>query len=196
LLPRIWELLLTNKAYYTKKSILRIQERCKFYNHKLFYSHLDEEENNNYTLTDTLIELNQYIKIMSETPKNDFSGATFNNIVGSVTGNIQGDNIGAQNNYPLTQDITKLETVLQQLLEKIEQTKPTVIDAQLIVAQAVDSHPILKDRQAIEKAIESYPNLKVRLRKVITAAGIETVKVLFAPAGIAIEAIRAWNQPE
>jgi hypothetical protein len=95
-----------------------------------------------------------------------------------------------------TEDIAKLETVLEQLLEKMEQDKPTVIDAQPIVAQAVESHPVLKNRQVIEQVIKNNPTLKVRLQRAVTAAGIETIKILFAPAGIPIEAIRAWNQPE
>jgi hypothetical protein len=34
------------------------------------------------------------------------------------------------------------------------------------------------------------------LRRVATAVGIETVKVIFAPAGILIEGVKAWTQPE
>ncbi len=77
----------------------------------------------------------------------------------------------------------------------MEQDKPTVIDAQPIVAQAVESHPVLKNRQAIEQVIKNNPMLKVRFQRAVTAAGIETVKVLFAPAGIPIEAFKAWNEP-
>ncbi|RCJ38347.1 hypothetical protein A6770_13435 [Nostoc minutum NIES-26] len=195
-LHNIWELQLKTPSWDKSEAISKIQERCKFYNHEIFYSALDEEINNPDPLTSSLNTLNQTLKTMSETPKNDFTGATFGNIIGSVTGNIHGDNIGTQNNYPSTKDIADLETVLQQLLEKMEQDKPTVIDAQPIVAQAVESHPVLKNRQAIEQVIKNNPTLKVRLQRAVTAAGIETIKILFAPAGIPIEAIRAWNQPE
>ncbi|AVH69039.1 HEAT repeat domain-containing protein [Nostoc sp. 'Lobaria pulmonaria (5183) cyanobiont'] len=174
--------------------ISQIQEKRGYYNDTIVTSSLSEENPSN-NLLNTLNTLNQTLKNMSETPKNDFTGATFGTIVGSVTGNIQGDNIGTQNNYASTKDIAKLETVLEQLLEKMEQDKPTVIDAQPIVAQAVESHPVLKNRQAIEQVIKNNPMLKVRLQRAVTAAGIETVKILFAPAGIAIEAIRAWNEP-
>ncbi|MFN6566592.1 NACHT domain-containing protein [Dendronalium sp. ChiSLP03b] len=195
-LHNIWELQLKTPSWDKSEAISKIQERCKFYNYEIFYSALDEETNNVDLLTSSLNTLNQTLKTMSETPKNDFTGATFGNIIGSVTGDIHRDNIGNQNNYPSTQDIADLKTVLQQLLKKMEQDKPTVIDAQPIVAQAVESHPILKDRQVIEQVIKNNPTLKVRLQRAVTAAGIETVKILFAPAGIPIEAIRAWNQPE
>ncbi|MBD2514033.1 HEAT repeat domain-containing protein, partial [Nostoc sp. FACHB-973] len=191
----IWELQLKIPSQYKSDAISKIQERYKFYNHEIFYTVLNEETNSADPLTSSLNTLNQTLKTMSETPKNDFTGATFGNIVGSVTGNIQGDNIGTQNNYASTKDIANLKTVLEQLLEKMEQDKPTVIDAEPIVAQAVESHPVLKNRQAIEQVIKNNPMLKVRLQRAVTAAGIETVKVLFAPAGIAIEAIRAWNEP-
>ncbi|MBX9255710.1 HEAT repeat domain-containing protein [Desmonostoc muscorum CCALA 125] len=194
-LYQIWELQLKTPSWEKSNAIAKIQERCKFYNHKICYSVLNEETNNADPLTSYLNTLNQILKTMSETHKNDFTGATFHNITGSVTGNIQGDNIGTQNNYASTEDIAKLETVLEQLLEKMEQDKPTVIDAQPIVAQAVESHPVLKNRQAIEQVIKNNPTVRVRLQRAVTAAGIETVKVLFAPAGIAIEAIRAWNEP-
>ncbi|MEH2462172.1 hypothetical protein [Nostoc sp.] len=82
------------------------------------------------------------------------------------------------------------------MLEQIEQTKPTPTEARLIVDQAVEKHPLLKDRQIIEQAIKRYPPLKIRLQRTVTAVGIETVKILFAPAGIAIEAIKAWNETE
>ncbi|MEH2259537.1 HEAT repeat domain-containing protein [Nostoc sp.] len=194
-LHQIWELQLKTASLYQSYTISKIQERCKFYNHEICYSVLNEETNNADPLTSSLNTLNQTLKTMSETPKNDFTGATFGNITDSVIGNIQGDNIGTQNNYASTKDIANLKTVLEQLLEKMEQDKPTVIDAQPIIAQAVESHPVLKNRQAIEQVIKNNPTLKVRLQRAVTAAGIETVKVLFAPAGIAIEAIRAWNEP-
>ncbi|MEH2198564.1 HEAT repeat domain-containing protein [Nostoc sp.] len=193
-LYQIWELQLKTPLWDISEAISKIQERCKFYNHEICYSVLNEETNNADPLTSVLSKLDKTLITMSETPKNDFTGATFGPIVGSVTGNIQGDNIGTQNNYASTEDIANLITVLEQLLEKMEQDKPTEIDAKLIVAQAVESHPVLENRQAIEQVIKNNPKLKVRLQRTVTAAGIEIVKILFAPAGIFIEAIRAWNE--
>ncbi|MGJ5676758.1 MAG: HEAT repeat domain-containing protein [Nostochopsis sp.] len=192
---QIWELQLKTPSWDKSNAISKIQERCKFYNHEIFYSALDEEINNADPLNNSLNTLNQTLKIMSEKPpvQMNFHAPITSS---SVAGNVEGDNIATQNNHLPTQDITKLETVLEQLLEKMEQDKPTVIDAQPIVAQAVESYPVLKDRQVIEQVIKNHPTLKVRLQRAVTAAGIETVKILFAPAGIPIEAIRAWNQPE
>ncbi|BAZ47776.1 HEAT domain protein repeat-containing protein [Nostoc sp. NIES-4103] len=195
LLYQIWEVLLTlmpELATNQKDMILVIQKLCKFYNYAIFSSPPSEEEKQSDPLLDTLNRLNQ---TMSETPKvqmNFYASINSSN----VAGNVEGDNINTQNNYPTIQNIAEVEKVLQQLLEQIEQTKPTPIQAQLIVDQAVEKHPVLKDAQIIEQAIKRYPPLKVRLQRVIIAAGIETVKVLFAPAGIVIEAIRAWTEPE
>ncbi|OCQ98440.1 hypothetical protein BCD64_14220 [Nostoc sp. MBR 210] len=190
----IWELQLKTPSQGTSNAIAQIQERCKFYNHTIFYDVLDvdEETNNADHLTSSLNTLNQTLKSMSEKPPVQMNfHAPINN--SSVAGNVEGDIIGTQNNYPATPE---LATVLEQLLAKIEQDKPTVIDAQPIVAKVVESHPVLKDKQAVEQVMKTYPPLKVRLRKAVTAAGIETVKILFAPAGIPIEAIRAWNEAE
>ncbi|MFK0731963.1 MAG: HEAT repeat domain-containing protein, partial [Gloeotrichia echinulata HAB0833] len=189
-LAQIWELLL-NGITDNHNIILNIQERCKFYNYDITQTP-PIEENKSHPLMKPLNELNKHFKTMSDQPKIDLSGATFHNITGSVTGNIEGDNIGTQNNYSPAA-IAEVEKLLEQLLAQIEQNKPTPIEAQPIVAQAVESHAILKNKQAIEQVIQSHPTLKIRLKRAVTAAGIETVKVLFAPAGIFIETIRAWN---
>ncbi|MCM0588960.1 MAG: HEAT repeat domain-containing protein [Gloeotrichia echinulata DEX184] len=189
-LAQIWKLLL-NGITDNHNIILNIQERCKFYNYDIAQTP-PIEENKSHPLIKPLNELTEHFKTMSDQPKIDLSGATFHNITGSVTGNIEGDNIGTQHNYSQA-DIAELEKLLEQLLAQIEQNKPTPIEAQPIVAQAVESHPILKNKQAIEQVIQSHPTLKIRLKRAVTAAGIETVKVLFAPAGIVIETIRAWN---
>ncbi|MDZ8226789.1 HEAT repeat domain-containing protein, partial [Nostoc sp. ChiVER01] len=192
-LHHIWKLQLKTPSQDKSDAISKIQERCKFYNHEICDSVLNEKRNN-ADLTSS--QNTPHTTINNYMTENNFNNASFsNNNIGSVTGNIQGNNIGTQNNYASTEDIAKLETVLEQLLEKMEQDKPTVIDAQPIVAQAVESHPVLKNRQAIEQVIKNNPELKVRLQRAVTAAGIETIKILFAPAGIPIEAIRAWNEP-
>lgn len=175
--------------------ISNIQEERAYYNDTILTSLLPQENLSNNLFNNLLSELNQALKIMSEKPPVQMNfHAPINN--SSVAGNVEGDSIGTQHNYPSTPDIAKLATVLEQLLTKIEQDKPTVIDAQPIVAEAVESHPVLKDKQAVEQVMKTYPPLKVRLQKAVTAAGIETVKILFAPAGIPIEAIRAWNEAE
>ncbi|WP_138502658.1 HEAT repeat domain-containing protein [Nostoc sp. PA-18-2419] len=191
ILPNLIELLKETEETYLLNTITAIQKRCNFYNYAIATS-LHEEEIQSDPLLITLNKLNQ---TMSETPKVQMN---FNAPItgSSVAGNVEGNSIGTHNKNVTIQNIAEVEKLLQQLLEQIEQTKPTPIEAQVIVDQAVEKHPVLKDRQIIEQAIKHYPPLKIRLQRVVTAVGIEIVKIIFAPAGIAIEAIRAWNQPE
>ncbi|MBD2294351.1 HEAT repeat domain-containing protein [Anabaena sphaerica FACHB-251] len=201
LLPDLSEMLLKFENSFSGilEVILAIQGRCKYYNYIIATSPPPEKENNTDPLTNQLTNsintLAQNIKTMSEQPKVSMNFHA--PITGSsVAGNVEGDSIGTQNNYPSAQNIAEVETVIQKLLEQIEQNKPTPIEAELIVNQAVDNYPVLKDKQVIEQAIKNYPNLKIRLRRVATAVGIETVKVIFAPAGILIEGVKAWTQHE
>lgn len=197
LLTNLTELLLKlENRIYAKISpnilevISAIQKRCEFYNHQIFNSPPPEEENQSNLLVDTLNKLNT---TMSENPKVQMNFHA--PITGSsVAGSVEGDSIGTQNNYPTAQNIAEIETVIQKLLEQIEQNKPTPVEAELMVNQAVDNHPVLRDKQAIEQAIENNQNLKIRLRRVVTAVGVETVKVIFAPAGILIEGVKAWTK--
>ncbi|MBX9257058.1 HEAT repeat domain-containing protein [Desmonostoc muscorum CCALA 125] len=191
ILPNLIELLKETEETYLLDTITAIQKRCNFYNYTIATSPHEEEKQSDPLLV-TLNKLNQ---TMSENPKVQMN---FNAPItgSSVAGNVEGDSIVTQNNNSTIQNIAEVEKLLQQLLEQIEQTKPTPIKAQLIIDQAVEKHPVLKDGQMIEQAIKHYPPLKIRLQRVMTAVGIETVKIIFAPAGIAIEAIRAWTQPE
>jgi len=92
------------------------------------------------------------------------------------------------------EDIVAAE--IQQLLDQLEQTNQTTTEAQLIVDQAVERQPLLQNSQIVEQAIKNTPPLKVRLRSAGKAAYLETVKVLLPPVGIAIEAVKAWKEPE
>ncbi|KAB8321329.1 HEAT repeat domain-containing protein [Tolypothrix campylonemoides VB511288] len=58
ILSRMWELRLT-RVYDTKDVILKIQERCKFYNHEIFLFPLVEEETK--TESETSKSSNTYI---------------------------------------------------------------------------------------------------------------------------------------
>ncbi|HYW20536.1 MAG TPA: HEAT repeat domain-containing protein [Nodularia sp. (in: cyanobacteria)] len=199
LLTHLNELLLKleNRSYANiSPSILEvissIQKRCEFYNLLIFNSPPPEEENQSNPLLDTLNKLNT---TMSETPKVQMNFHA--PITGSsVAGSVEGDSIGTQNNYRTAESTAEIETVIQKLLEQIEQNKPTPVEAELIVNQAVDNYPVLRDKQVIEQAIENNQNLKIRLRRVVTAVGIETVKIIFAPAGILIEGVKAWTESE
>lgn len=119
----------------------------------------------------------------------------FNSLVGNVAETVHGDQKATLHIDEQQTNLVEVTEEIQKVLDYLEHNKPTVINAQGVVAQAVESHPILKNRQAIEKVMQSNPTLKIRLQRAVTAAGIETVKVLFAPAGIMIEAIKAWINP-
>ncbi|MBD2691112.1 HEAT repeat domain-containing protein [Anabaena catenula] len=195
LLPRLSELLVRTGDEPLSAAIFGIQERCKYYNYIIATSPLLEEENNTDSLANSINTLTHTIKTMSENSqasKYSFPNATTVQIVENNNGEVIAHKYAAHQK----QNIAEVETVIQKLLEQIEQNKPTPIEAELIVNQAVDNHPVLKDKQVIEQAIKNYPNLKIRLRRVATAVGIETVKVIFAPAGILIEGVKAWTQPE
>ncbi|MDP5337572.1 MAG: HEAT repeat domain-containing protein [Nodularia sp. (in: cyanobacteria)] len=191
-LYHVWALQLKNPSTYNSNVISEIQKRCEFYNHQIFNSPLPDENNHSARLLTTL-SIQEYKKIMSENPKVQIN---FNAPItgSSVAGNVEGDSIGTQNNYRAAESIAEIETVIQKLLEQIEQNKPTPVEAELMVNQAVDNHPVLRDKQAIEQAVENNKNLRIRLRRVVTAVGIETVKIIFAPAGILIEGVKAWTE--
>jgi HEAT repeat protein len=189
LLSRVWELRRTDAAGYTSVIIAKIQARCKFYNHEIFHYPLPEEKPNVDPLSHTLNTLNRTLKTMSETPKVQM---TFQDKVYGAAGNVEGDmivNASAQN-------LAEVAGEIQQLLDQLEQTNQTTTEAQLIVDQAVERQPLLQNSQIVEQAIKNTPPLKVRLRSAGKAAYLETVKVLLPPVGIAIEAVKAWKEPE
>ena len=182
-------------VFYT---IARIQKRWKLYNYEIATSPPPQEQTSADPLIHTLNTLNQTIETMSETPKYDFSGASFTSF-GSVTGDIKGDNIiGIQHKYApeQKQNLAEVAAEIQQLLDQLERNNPTTTEAQLIVNQAIERQPMLKELQVIEQVIKSTPTLKKRLRSAGKAAYLETVKVFLPPLGVAIEAINAWNNPE
>ncbi len=67
---------------------------------------------------------------------------------------------------------------IQELLAHLQQTYPTNLEV------------------AIQQEIKRNPTFKVRLRNALKEAGLETAKVLFAPLGIGIEAVRGWMEAE
>jgi uncharacterized protein YjbI with pentapeptide repeats len=105
---------------------------------------------------------------------------------------------GDQNIYASDQrqSLTEVIVAIQQLLDYLEQPSQTSISAQQVAEQAATRHPALRDPQIVELAVKNTPTLQMRLRSALTAMGIETVKVIFAPAGIPIEGVKAWLQPE
>jgi HEAT repeat protein len=197
LLTRMWELRLTTARNYTDEIISKIQARCRFYNHEIFHSPLPEEKPNIDPLSHTLDKLTQTLETMSQPPtKYDFRNSKIGNFADTVQsgGRLQ----AIQHNYASEQkqNLAEVAEEIQQLLDQLEQVNQTATEAQLIVNQAVERQPLLQDSQVVEQAIKNTPSLKVRLRSAGKAAYLETVKVLLPAVGVAIEAIKAWKEPE
>ncbi|HAC65979.1 MAG TPA: hypothetical protein DCF68_21215 [Cyanothece sp. UBA12306] len=124
---------------------------------------------------------------------------TFNSPVGigGTQGNIQiKDNAtvaGVNNKYSseelnqITQSITELINYLEtnnnitKIIEKINTIKT--------------NQPQLNNAEIIEVAIQNNPTLKQRLLSASSTTIIETIKAFLPPVGVAIEAIKAYNNP-
>jgi hypothetical protein len=98
-------------------------------------------------------------------------------------------------NYAPDQNLAEAAIQIKELLDHLEHAYPTTVEAQHYVEMKVQSHPVLKNSQAIELAIKNDPTLRDRLRAAFNAGLLEAVKVIFAPAGIPIEMVRAWLNP-
>ncbi len=175
------------EVFYT---IARIQKRYKLYNYAIATSPPPQEQTTPDPLSHTLNNLNQTLKTMTETPKYDFSGASFTSF-GSVTGDIKGDNIiGTQYNYPpeQKQNLAEAAKEIQQLLDQLAQTNPTLTES---------NNPIVV-AEAIQQEIKRNPTFKQRLRSALKAGGIEALKAIFNHPliNIPIETIKGWIEAE
>lgn len=184
ILSRMWELRLT-RLYDTENVILKIQERCKFYNHDIFHSPPVEEENQSDPLLDTLNKLN---RTMSETPKYDFRNSNIGNFADTIQPG--GRQEAIQHNYApeQKQHLAEAAKEIQQLLNHLSVTYPTTTESQKQVVV----------NQAIEQEIKHNPTFKARLRAALKAGGIEALKAIFNhPAvSIPIETIKGWIEAE
>ena len=115
-------------------------------------------------------------------------GAAFEGSVQHVNQYIDQTNISER-------DLTETAEEIHRLLDCLKTTNPTIVEVQRIVEDAIYRMPTLKSPKAIEQVVKSSPTLQARLRSSLTAATAETVKVIFAPSGIAIEAVKAWLNP-
>ena len=193
LLPRLSKLLLTqatHKNYWLIQTIPVIQERCRYYNYAIATSAPPQEQTTANPLSHTLENLNQTLKTMTETPKYDFSSASFSNF-GSVTGDMKGGNIiGTQYNYPpeQKQNLAEAAKEIQQLLDQLAQTNPTLTES---------NNPIVV-AEAIQQEINRNPTFKQRLRSALKAGGIEALKAIFNHQliNIPIETIKGWIEAE
>ena len=190
-LPRFSELLLTMGANESiLYSISEVQWQCGYYNYAIATSAPPQEQTTPDPLSHTLNNLNQTLKTMTETPKYDFSGASFTSF-GSVTGDIKGDNIiGTQYNYPpeQKQNLAEAAKEIQQLLDQLAQTNPTLTES---------NNPIVV-AEAIQQEIKRNPTFKQRLRSALKAGGIEALKAIFNHPliNIPIETIKGWIEAE
>jgi hypothetical protein len=116
---------------------------------------------------------------------------TFYGSVGNVAETVQGDQEAILYTFDQQENLAELVTEIQNLLNSLDKNL-TPIEVQSKVQKATERNPSLKDPKLIEAAIKNSPPLQARLRRVLTAASLEAVKVIFAPAGILIEAVKAW----
>lgn len=119
---------------------------------------------------------------------------------GSITGNVIGgsDNTINNQNIQINESSAENQQTLAEAAEEMEQILDKIINKNLVAAQqsaqeAVNRLPALTNPELIELTARNNLTLRERFQSAITAMGIETVKVIFAPAGIPIEGIRAWR---
>jgi CheY-like chemotaxis protein len=79
---------------------------------------------------------------------------------------------------PTPKTIEEAAKEIQDLLRYLQESNPTDIEA------------------AVNQEIIRNPTFKSRLRNALKEAGLETLKVIFAPLGIGIEAVRGWRDAE
>jgi hypothetical protein len=105
---------------------------------------------------------------MSDIPKVQM---LFHGAVSGVAGNVEGDMV-INNPYPASPAEAAAE--IQDLLNQLQESNPANLES------------------AIQQEIEKNPTFKARLYNALKEAGLETGKVIFAPLGIGIEAVRGW----
>jgi hypothetical protein len=110
---------------------------------------------------------------MSETPKYDFRGAN----IGNFAETVQGDQKTVQHNYAQTKNLTEAAQEIQQLLTQLSLTYPTQTEV---------------EKQIFVDQVDQEIKTNSRLRSILTAGGIELIKILCPPLGIPIEMGRKW----
>jgi CheY-like chemotaxis protein len=123
------------------------------------------------TISKSLLGLLKEIKSMANDPKVQMN---FHAPVSSAPGNVEGDII--INPTPKTPGEAAKE--IEDLLAYLQ--KSNVTDLEI----------------AVNLEIKRNPTFKARFRNALKEAGLETAKVLFAPLGIGIEAVRGWRDAE
>ncbi|MGI0493220.1 hypothetical protein ACN4EG_15665 [Alkalinema pantanalense CENA528] len=98
----------------------------------------------------------------------------FNAPITAITGNVEGDFILNLNSQSSVEAVSEI----QELLGQLQQSNPINLEV------------------AIQQEIQHNPTFKARLSNALKEAGLEAAKVLFAPLGIGIEAVRGWFEAQ
>ena len=148
----------------------------------------DREINRLFTIVTKKEEVQ---KLMAEQPKNK---QIFKGNVYGVAGNVEGN----QNIYTskIEANLTEVAGSLEKLLDYFEQNDPPTTKAQQVVKIATENQPEILDAEIVQEAINSSPTLRERIGAAGTAGYIEIVKMLVPPVGVAIEAYKAFRNPE
>ncbi len=143
--------------------------------------------------------MNQDNEIM--TNKYDMSGGTFG--VGVNEGDIKGNaKIGGVINEGVSlqspEKTAEIATILQNLLDYFETENPPTNfnfpEAQKQVKTLIENNPEILEGEIVKEVVENTPNLKQRIGKAGEAAYLETLKMIFPPINIAIEAVKAFKE--
>ena len=118
--------------------------------------------------------------------------------IGHISGGvIKGDaKVAGVINEAQPKNLAEVAANLEDLLNYFEQNNPTITEAKEVVKTFTERQPELMDAEIIEGAILATPTLKQRLRAAGEAACVETVKMFLPAVSVAIEAVKAWNNPE
>lgn len=103
------------------------------------------------------------------------------------------------NNEKSSLELKKEEVtqILENLLDLCEQNQNLPDNETKRRIEAIKaSHPNVMQMNAeiVKRTIESNKSLKQRFKSAGTVAYLETIKMLFPPASIVIEAVKAWNK--
>ncbi len=97
------------------------------------------------------------------------------------------------------QEVVVVARELNNLLDLIERSQTDQHNSSPTLTgefkHAISNCPELSDPKVIEASINSDPTLRKRIVACSSAASLETVKVLFPPLAIVIEAVRAFQAP-
>jgi HEAT repeat protein len=134
-LPVLIALILNSEESFALDAILAIQEQSKFYNYKIAQAAVEEgrwalgiggEEGRG--LHNKLDAIHQEIKVMSETPRNSFDGATFNAPVNFAPnhGHQPTTNISTQHNYASSSELDAALKDLNKSLDELQRRHPNI----------------------------------------------------------------------